>query len=98
MDNALRYGGGEVLVTLAEASGEIVVVVADRGPGIPEAEREQVFQPFHRLERSRSRETGGSGLGLAVARTIARRHGGEITLADRPGGGLLAALVLPAAA
>jgi signal transduction histidine kinase len=96
VDNALRYGG-EALVTLSPAPAEVEVVVADRGPGIPEAEREQVFQPFYRLERSRSRATGGSGLGLAVARTIVRRHGGDISLADRPGGGLVVRLVLPAA-
>jgi signal transduction histidine kinase len=56
-----------------------------------------VFQPFFRLEPSRSRATGGTGLGLAVARTIVHHHGGEITLDDRPGGGLVVRVILPAA-
>ena len=67
----------------------------DRGPGIPEAELDAVFRPFHRLESSRSRETGGTGLGLAIARTLARAHGGDVTLSSRPGGGLVATLSLP---
>ncbi len=69
--------------------------MADRGPGIPEALREKVFDPFFRVEGSRSRETGGTGLGLAVARNAVRNHGGDITLADRPGGGLVVRVVLP---
>jgi signal transduction histidine kinase len=60
--------------------------------------REQVFAPFFRLEGSRSRDTGGTGLGLSVARSIIRRHGGDITLHDRNGGGLLARVTLPAVA
>ena len=68
--------------------------MTDNGPGIPEAELERVFDPFHRVENSRSRETGGVGLGLAVARDIARLHGGEITLRNRPEGGLQAVLTL----
>jgi signal transduction histidine kinase len=71
------------------------VEVADRGPGIPPASREQVFSPFFRLDSSRSRETGGTGLGLAVARDAVRRHGGDITLHARPCGGLVARVVLP---
>jgi signal transduction histidine kinase len=69
--------------------------VLDRGPGIPEGELERVFDPFYRLEGSRSRSTGGSGLGLGIARNIARAHGGELTLRNRPGGGLEARLTLP---
>ena len=94
IDNAVRYGG-EALVTLSQADDGVEVTVADRGPGIPASKREQVFAPFFRLETSRSRETGGSGLGLAVARTIVHGHGGDITLEDRPGGGLLVRVSLP---
>jgi signal transduction histidine kinase len=96
IDNAVRYGG-EATVTLDDRDDEIAVSVADRGPGIPEAMREKVFTPFFRLEGSRSRETGGTGLGLAVARAVVRRHGGDVTLEDRPGGGLLARVTLPRA-
>ena len=95
IDNAVSYGR-EATVTLAAAAGDIIVEIADRGPGIPADKREQVFAPFYRLEDSRSRETGGTGLGLAVVRSIIRRHGGDITLEDRPGGGLIARVTLPA--
>ena len=94
IDNAVTYGG-EASVTLAKRADELVVEIADRGPGIPAGRRERVFAPFYRLEESRSRETGGTGLGLAVVRSIVRRHGGDIALEDRPGGGLIARVVLP---
>ncbi len=94
IDNAVRYGGGAE-VTLTGTEHAVEISVADRGPGIPAEQRERVFAPFYRLEPSRSRATGGTGLGLAVARSIVRRHGGEITLADRPGGGLLVRTNLP---
>ncbi|HZF34953.1 MAG TPA: ATP-binding protein, partial [Candidatus Angelobacter sp.] len=71
--------------------------VDDDGPGIPAAEFERVFAPFVRLEGSRNRQTGGVGLGLSIARTIARDHGGDVILANRPAGGLRATIVLPAA-
>ncbi len=96
LTNAIVYGGGAE-VWVEDLPGEVRVVVADRGPGIPEAELEHVFEPFYRLEGSRSRQTGGSGLGLSIARNIARAHGGELTLHNRPGGGLEAVLVLPKA-
>ncbi len=92
--NAATYGR-EAAVALAADDREIVVAVADRGPGIPAAMRERAFAPFFRLEGSRSRETGGAGLGLAVARNIVRHHGGDVTLEDRPGGGLTARVALP---
>lgn len=94
IDNALKYGQ-EATVHLALVAPAIEISVGDRGPGIPAPLREQVFVPFFRLEASRSRETGGVGLGLTVARTIIRRHGGDITLHDRPGCGLLVKIVLP---
>lgn len=96
IDNAVTYGG-EALVTLTAAGETVVIRVEDRGPGIPAAQREQVFAPFARLETSRSRETGGTGLGLTVARSIVHRHGGHITLADRTGGGLTVQVTLPRA-
>lgn len=99
LENALRYGGS-LPVTLeltCDAAGARVRVL-DRGPGIPAAEREAVFQPFYRLEASRSRDSGGSGLGLAIARQLADAHGWRIRLDDRPGGGLLAEVILPRSA
>ena len=96
IENARRYGR-EVEVSLDRAGDMARIVVADRGPGIPEAELERVFDPFVRLETSRSRETGGVGLGLSIARTIVHAHGGDLRLANRPGGGLAATLSLPLA-
>ena len=69
--------------------------IADRGPGIAESDREKVFAPFTRIEESRSRDTGGSGLGLALARNFVRAHGGDITLEDRDNGGLVVRVALP---
>ena len=69
--------------------------VEDGGPGIPEGELESVFAPFRRLEGSRNRETGGTGLGLTIARNILRAHGGDVVLANRAGGGLTAVASLP---
>jgi signal transduction histidine kinase len=96
IDNAVKYGG-VAEVGLQGGADAVRLTVEDRGPSIPAAAREQVFQPFFRLEPSRSRATGGTGLGLAVARTIVHHHGGEITLDDRPGGGLVVRVILPAA-
>lgn len=94
LDNAVRYGEGADM-TLSEGAGEAVVEIIDNGPGIPEDRREKVFQPFFRLETSRNRETGGTGLGLSSARAILRRHGGDITLHDGPRGGLRVRVTLP---
>jgi signal transduction histidine kinase len=94
VENAVRYGG-TAMIEVEEGAREIAVRIRDRGPGVPEAELEQVFEPFYRGEASRSRETGGSGLGLGIARNIARAHGGDIVLRNRPGGGLEALLTLP---
>ncbi len=95
LDNARRYGGGEVEVRLSCDDDRVHVEVLDRGPGIPAHRREEVFRPFTRLETSRNREQGGSGLGLAIARQLADAHGWRIELADRDGGGLIARVSLP---
>jgi two-component system, OmpR family, osmolarity sensor histidine kinase EnvZ len=96
IDNALRYGTGAE-VGLARRDDMIEVRIDDNGPGIPEAERQAVFEPFYRLEQSRSRETGGSGLGLAIARQIVDAHGGAIAIAASPQGGARIVVSLPAA-
>ena len=83
------------MARLRAEDGHAVVEIADRGPGIPVDKREAVFDPFYRLEGSRNRETGGAGLGLAVVRAVAHRHGGDIGVGDRPGGGLVVSLRLP---
>ena len=95
IDNACRYGGGAVDVTLADGAEAVEIRIEDRGPGIPAEEGERVFEPYVRLEALRARHTGGAGLGLAIARAIARAHGGEVTLAPREGGGTTASLTLP---
>jgi signal transduction histidine kinase len=94
LENAWRYGGA-ARVALQAGAGAAEVVVDDNGPGIPEAERDNVFRPFYRLEGSRSRETGGVGLGLATARSAILAHGGAIALANRPEGGLRVSVTLP---
>ncbi|HEV2817703.1 MAG TPA: ATP-binding protein [Allosphingosinicella sp.] len=96
IDNAVKYGGCAEVAVRAGA-GMVAIEVADRGPGIPEAEFGSVQEPFVRLEASRNRGTGGAGLGLALARGAAEAHGGRLELANRPGGGLLARILLPAA-
>jgi signal transduction histidine kinase len=94
IENAVKYGQ-KAEVSLEVGANEIMIRIEDRGPGIPEEFREQVFRPFFRLETSRNRLSGGSGLGLTVARTVARAHGGDVRLSARPGGGLTATVILP---
>lgn len=94
VDNAVRYAGGARIGVAVEGTA-IVISVDDDGPGVPEAMRKALFEPFMRLESSRSGETGGVGLGLAIVRSCVRAHGGEATLQNRPGGGLRAELRLP---
>jgi signal transduction histidine kinase len=95
MENARRYGGNEIDVLIGDAPDMLMIRIEDRGPGIPEQERERVFEPYVRLEQSRARHTGGTGLGLAIARAIARAHGGDVVLADRAGGGLSVVVQIP---
>lgn len=94
ISNAVRYGGG-ARVSLGREGGWIVIRVEDDGPGVPEDRLETLMQPFVRGETSRSRATGGAGLGLTLARAVAEERGGTLTLANRPGGGLAATLRLP---
>ncbi|WP_112313056.1 ATP-binding protein [Pseudogemmobacter bohemicus] len=95
IDNALRYAGS-ARVSLARIEGGAAITVSDRGPGIPESRLTEVLEPFVRGEESRSRDTGGIGLGLAITRRIVAEHGGNMALRNRPGGGLEVELVLPA--
>ncbi len=96
IDNAVRYGG-RARVALQVAPKRFVITVEDDGPGISDSEFERVFEPFYRVEASRSRDTGGTGLGLAVVRSIVRGHGGDVVLANRAEGGLRATVILPVA-
>ncbi|WP_213881173.1 ATP-binding protein [Pseudomonas sp. dw_358] len=95
MENGLRYGA-QVQVVISETSHRVRIVISDKGPGIPEAMLEQVFEPFFRLESSRNQGTGGYGLGLSIARSVAEAHDGTLVLSNAPGGGLQAVLELPA--
>jgi len=94
IDNAVKYGR-EARVTVDRINGAARVRIRDSGPGIPKSELGRVFDPFYRVETSRSRESGGTGLGLTIARNIAEHHGGSITLANHPEGGLEVTLMLP---
>jgi len=92
--NAQRYADNIRVSAQRDAEG-IEITVDDDGPGVPPEKREEVFRPFYRLEESRNPETGGIGLGLTIARDVARSHGGDLILADSPMGGLRAILRLP---
>ena len=94
IDNAVRYAGAARLIVAVEGS-ILMIRVEDDGPGLPADQLEHVLRPFARLEQSRNRGTGGAGLGLAIATSIARLHGGTVALANRTGGGLSATLRLP---
>lgn len=94
IDNAVKYGTTAKVDIISEPGG-VAVTVDDEGPGIPEDKIEAMFEPFARLEQSRSRETGGTGLGLALAKAIALQHGGRLTLENRTPHGLRATLWLP---
>jgi two-component system osmolarity sensor histidine kinase EnvZ len=94
IDNALKHGN-KVDVALARNAHFVEILVDDDGPGIPESRREEAFRPFHRLDQGRNLQTGGVGLGLAIARDIARAHGGDVTLGASRLGGLRAAIRLP---
>ncbi len=93
--NAVNYGGGATVRLVNPDNGMVVVEIEDDGPGIPAGDLDRVFEPFHRGEPSRNRETGGVGLGLPIARNIMRAHGGDVVLVNRPGGGAKATVTLP---
>ncbi|WP_433935053.1 sensor histidine kinase [Brevundimonas diminuta] len=97
IDNAVLYGDRAEVAVMSE-EGAVVCIIDDSGPGLPPDQLEAVFSPFHRLEASRSRATGGAGLGLAISRSIIERSGGGVVLGDRPEGGLRATVRLPRAA
>jgi two-component system, OmpR family, osmolarity sensor histidine kinase EnvZ len=92
--NAQRHGD-QVRVSAIREAQYVSIVVDDDGSGIPPEHREDVFRPFYRLDEARNQDEGGAGLGLAIARDIARSHGGDITLSDSPMGGLRAAIQIP---
>jgi signal transduction histidine kinase len=94
IENAIKYGSS-ARVIVVDRPRELEIRVRDQGPGIPPAQLERVFEPFYRLEVSRSRESGGTGLGLTIARNLARAHGGELHLRNLREGGLEAVLTLP---
>jgi two-component system osmolarity sensor histidine kinase EnvZ len=96
VDNALAYGG-RADVSLHVGADVVELWVEDRGPGIPGSERAQVFEPFYRLEPSRSRDSGGAGLGLTIVRQIVESGGGTVGIEDRPGGGARMRVRLPRA-
>jgi signal transduction histidine kinase len=95
IDNAIKYGHHAAVSVQQEANDIATIQIRDGGPGIPSEELEKVFAPFYRLETSRSRESGGTGLGLTIARNICEQHGGTITLFNHPEGGLVVTLKLP---
>jgi signal transduction histidine kinase len=94
LDNAVKHGKSGT-VAVRRASQAIEIVIDDEGPGIPQEELTRVLEPFYRLDKSRSRDTGGVGLGLAIAQSIVETHGGSLTLSNRPEGGLRATIALP---
>ena len=94
IDNAIKYGK-VAHVAIAPSSRTVEITIDDEGPGIPEPELSRVFEPFYRLEESRNRDTGGIGLGLAIAQSIVQSQGGALTLCNRLNGGLRASVVLP---
>ena len=100
LDNAVKYSpaGGNVSLTATRLNGEngkALITVADTGPGVPLADQEKIFDRFYRLDSSRSREAGGAGLGLAIARAIAKAHGGSISVVAAPTGGSIFKVFLP---
>jgi signal transduction histidine kinase len=97
LDNAVKYGNS-AMAEIHEMPRSVEICIDDQGPGIPEHELSRVLEPFYRLDESRSRETGGVGLGLAITQSIVQAHGGTLILVNRPEGGLRAKIVLPRAA
>jgi signal transduction histidine kinase len=97
LDNALRHARSRVVLAARRAGDRVLVEIADDGPGFASDDLPHVFEPLFRADRSRASATGGTGLGLAIARRLARAHGGDVAVANAPGGGALATMRLPAA-
>ena len=95
LENARRYGGNEVSVTLEHRARGVEIQVCDRGPGVPADQRERIFEPFYRLP-GHAEQAGGVGLGLSLVKQIAQRHGGSVRCEARDGGGSCFVLLLPA--
>ena len=97
IDNAMKYtqDGGTVRVTLDEAGENLIWRVKDNGIGIPKADQEHIFDRFYRVDKARSRETGGTGLGLSIVRQLVKMHGGNISVASKPGQGSCFTVTLP---
>jgi two-component system osmolarity sensor histidine kinase EnvZ len=95
VQNAGRHAN-RVVITGEHADGQLVIAIDDDGPGVPADEREAVFKPFYRLDDARNLDESGTGLGLPIARDIARSHGGDITLGTSVMGGLRATVIVPA--
>jgi signal transduction histidine kinase len=96
-DNAVRHANTSVLVEMRLVDDTVEVLVSDDGAGIPEADRERVFDRFTRLDEARDRDHGGSGLGLAIVRELVHQAGGAVSLEDGHAGGLAARVTLPVA-
>jgi len=94
IDNAIKYGQSAT-IQIQDTQEQLTLIIRDQGPGIPEQQLEQVFEPFYRLEGSRNRDSGGTGLGLSIARNIAQAHGGTLVLKNTKHTGLEAILTLP---
>ena len=97
MENASNYSQakGRIEISARRAGDQVVIAVADRGPGIPDADLTRVFERFYRVDRSRTRDPGGTGLGLSIVKHLVELHGGRVTAANRDGGGALFELALP---
>lgn len=95
LENALRYGAAPIEVTLQTENQHAIICISDHGPGIDKAQRENVFEPFMRLESSRNQQTGGAGLGLAIVRELCRSHGWQVSLHDNPAHGVTVRIALP---
>ncbi|MEG0754026.1 MAG: HAMP domain-containing sensor histidine kinase, partial [Angelakisella sp.] len=97
VDNAIKYSraGGSINITATENADSVTVAVADSGAGIPLDEREKIFEPFYRIDKSRSRSIGGAGLGLAICKMAAEKHNATISIADNPNGGSIISVLFP---
>jgi two-component system phosphate regulon sensor histidine kinase PhoR len=97
VENAINYGpeGSTIDIATTRVDDGVVLTVADRGPGIPEAELPRIFERFYRVDRSRTRDPGGTGLGLAIVKHLVELHGGRVSAANRDGGGTIVSVVLP---